>query len=151
MSEPIHINPALTYENEAYTIGSRADDDKGNEYVFVKVTETCQQWRFVVYYPNNGFSARKTTASRCNIGDRVGVAQVNIPDDHYAWLMIYGTTLGRLAGSASDHDTLGTTGQAGQLRQTSGSQSRIDDVHATVDPSSTGHWPCILNWPLVVS
>ena len=145
------VNPALTYDHEAYRLGQREFDDLGNEYMFVRVTSTFGVTAGMVAAIAENFITQRGAAANGEDGDRVGVAMSTLDGDpgidQYGWVSIYGTGM-VLATSATVHNTHLYTSAGGRVGDVTTNQERLHHIYLTATRGgSNGPAPAVWYYP----
>lgn len=146
MSNPM-VNVDQTYDgNEPppHTLGQRAQDDKGFDWVFVRMTEGVQTHRIVAIDGNH--AAAPCTASN-SPGRRAAVATHAIGSGDFGWVCVWGSGSIR-TGSASAGHALYTDTTAGRLNDTASSQTRCHGIYLLSNASSQGNHSGMWAYPI---
>ena len=136
----------IIYDYAAFTPGSRAMDDKGNDYIFARAGNTSDALGLVVVtWDNNAYY--------CDQGSRnyervtIGPPAQMVSGD-WAWCMTYGVTEVRT--NASNHAQFAQcyTAGLGVAGTSSSGQRRVDNVIliGPRDSVGTGRSPCFIQW-----
>lgn len=114
-------------ENAEFALGTTTPATDGQEYMYVQAGEAISQYDCVAIDEN--YQAVKMTKALADAGHRPGFAQVAFSDNDLGWVAVQGSNISVnvLASCAADVQ-LYTTGTAGSLDDTSGSQTAIRGV-----------------------
>ena len=145
------INPELSYDHEAYRLGQREFDDKGNEYMFVRVTSTFGVTAGMVAAIAENFITQRGAAANGEDGDRVGVAMSTLDGDpgvdQYGWVSIYGTGM-VLATTSTARNTHLYTSAGGRVGDVTTNQERLFKIVLTAARiGSNGPAPAVWYYP----
>lgn len=132
-----------------FAIGQTTKGTDGSEWTFVIADEDIDQYDWVGIDEN--FKAAPLTKAMADDGWIIGVAQVDVPDNSYAWVCTKGANVsGNVAASTAADSSLYTSSVAGRLKA-SGSltlQTKIDGVVAVSAKNSVaGATEVLLTWP----
>lgn len=142
------FNPNLTYDVPGeYTLGDiglGSGKEAGREYVFVKVDADIDAKQLVRITDSGG--GRVAAPGSSNKGDRVGIANVDIADDHFGWIQVYGHSVGIANAGITDNTVLGCQA-SGELDDTVPSNGALTGVHSKSTGSANGDVEVFLNRP----
>lgn len=130
-----------------FALGTRVTATDGSEWVYVQAGEAISQYMWVAIDEN--FQAVKGTKALADAGHEVGFAQVGFSDNDMGWVCVHGKniTVTVLASCAADVQ-LYTSGTAGKLDDTSGSQTLIRGVVlVTAATNTASNRECIAIYP----
>lgn len=127
-----------------HPVGSRAYDDEGNEYIFLKGLATTVLGFWVTYD-----EAGVTTLLAANAKGPVAVAMAAIVADKYGWYGIFGKIPSMLAANCADNALIGretADGYAGDARVAG------DEIYGAITrgaSTTAAVKDCQLNYPFV--
>jgi len=100
------------YTRTVIALGTRAQDTKGNEYIFLEGVASCVAGSWVTYDENG-----VTTLLAANVIGPVAVAMAAIDDadNEMGWFQIYGTAIGCAGATLDENDVVGRTGADGYV------------------------------------
>ena len=146
MGEHIIFDPTLVTAAPGHTLGMRAQDDNGEEFIYVQAGGSIAIRRVVVI--TEAFQAQTVTAALGAIGDRCGVVPVAFADNEYGWVSIYGTGNIYTRASCAPNTRLYTSATAGTLDDTATSQEEIKNIYQTTAAvGSAGQRASIWTYP----
>lgn len=121
-------------EGNDFALGTCVGATDGQEYMYVHASAAIAQYDFVGIDEN--FEAAPLTAAMAGDGWHIGVAQVAIADNEFAWVATKGSNIsGNVLESAAADTVLRTSATAGSLDDnTTGTQ--IDGVVAVTTRST---------------
>lgn len=132
-----------------FTLGQRACDADGNEYVYVQANGAVTANDVVILSAAFQADAITSTNSTDLIGAKIGVAKGTLADDDYGWVQIYGTATINVGSSCAANTTLNTTTTAGRIddNATSGAETIFGLV--TTAAESGNEAAGSLNYPMI--
>jgi hypothetical protein len=98
------------HDSALNTLGARARDGAGNEYVYLKGVANTAQYSWVSFD-----EAYLTTLLAANAVGRVAIAQAAVVANKYGWYLIYGTGLGKVLAGFADDGKVYATATAGSV------------------------------------
>ena len=126
-SGAIGVNLAANETTASQALGTREPSTDNQEYVYVLAGSAITQYQFVGI--DEDFNAYPLTKAMADDGWIIGVAQTALTAASYGWIAIRGANLtGNVSGSCAADVTVYTTGTAGQIDDTSTSQTNLDGV-----------------------
>lgn len=143
--------PAIAGNNDGigglYALGTRVTASDGSVWVYVQAEAAIAQYSWVAIDEN--FEAVLGTKALADAGHMVGFAQVAFADDDFGWVCVHGANISvRVLASCAADVQLYTSGTAGALDDTSGSQTLIRGVVLVAAATSTASTrECIANYP----
>ena len=129
-----------------FTLGTRHVDDAGNVYQYVKASGAVARYA-AIRIPGD-YQCAAITNSNDNVGLAVGVPQVALADDQYAWALIAGRGDCMLASGLTADASLGASSTAGRLGASSTS-ALIDGITSVGATSANGAAPVAMSFPVV--
>lgn len=122
---------------KGFTVGARASDYNGKEYVFCQVNSAVAAYD-VVHIPSDTFIAAGLTTALSAASEGIGVAQYALASGEYGWIQIYGACKVKCLGSCAKSVTLYSTTTAGSLDDATASNYEIRGVQIlSTNPSAT--------------
>lgn len=127
-----------------HTLGQRAQDHRGFEYMFVRAAANIGSQRALAI--DHSFGASAATAANCD-GTKAGVSTHEIPNGSYGWVSIFGSG-GVHSGTASTGQTLYTDStHAGEVNDSASSQIAIHNLVLRSNVTTRGIGQAIWNYP----
>ena len=143
------VDTALT-NGRTFTVGNRAMDYSGKQYVYVKATSAIAQYDVVTFDETFITTVAPVSTSNDARGDLIGVAPVAIASGSYGWVQIYGPCTMNVKASCVANVRLNTTATAGSPDDDGGSGSiQLEGIYLTATrTASDGSAAGILNFPV---
>jgi hypothetical protein len=116
-------------QGNQFALGKCVKMNDGTEYMYVHAAEAVSQYDWVGV--DEDFEASKLTKGMVDDGYYIGIAQVAASDNDFFWIAIRGEVTGAVLGSCAADVPLYSSGTAGSVDDTSGSQTKIDGAVAT--------------------
>lgn len=133
-------------------LGSVVKGDDNREFMLVQMTgSAADQYDALIISEAGTAVVYNNTNSATAFGDLVGVTQIAITQNYYAWVQIRGVGQVNVAASAAANVVLNGTATDGTLDDdaTAGSEDVDGIVATTADGGSGGAVPCMMNNPTV--
>jgi hypothetical protein len=136
---PAGVNLSATHDEPKFKVGTVAHGDNGTKWMYVKANSAVAQYMWVGIAKD--FTMNPGTKSHIDGGRKPGLAQVEFKADEYGWVALAGgndvlkvkAKTGCLPSVA-----LYTSGTAGFVDDTSGSQTLINGIVLTDTATSSG-------------
>ena len=145
----IQPDKAATTEAE-FGVGSMGMDDDSNVYIYCQAGAACGQYDACEISGGNEISPTDNGGVR---GTRIGVPQVAVADDSYAWVQVYGAGRVNVKASAAANTLLYTHASAGHLEDAETASNASDVAErillTTARAASDGDAPCFMHWPAI--
>lgn len=108
----IKLHSPLTQVDSSaeYTVGTRTQDNAGNEYIYCLGVASTAEHSWVSFD-----EAYVTTLLAANAQGRVGIAMAAILADKYGWYQIYGSGTGKVLASFADNGKVFCTATPGSV------------------------------------
>lgn len=145
-----NTTPALG-GGKGFTVGTRAQDYNGKEYVFVQSASAIAAYD-VVNIPHDGsFIAAGLTTTTAPTGQAIGVAPAALASGDYGWVQIYGNARISVLGSAAKGINLWTTSTAGALDDATASNYQVQGlvILSTNPTASATNMEGFLSFPTI--
>ena len=138
-----------THEAAQHALGSRAADREGGEFIYAQAAGAiAAHYAAIIEDANYQATAVTHALAGANEAAPIGWPLVAVADDEYAWFQTVGTADIQVSASAGAKAELYTSGTAGQLDDSSGSQTKIQRVRLiTARGATAGLAPALLNFP----
>ena len=145
------INPSLSYANEAYTLGQRAYDHRGFEYMFIRVSSSFGVHPGLSVAIDESYEGLRAVPASAHVGDRLGVAMSVLDgdpgQDQYGWVSIYGVGEVDARPNTAAHTHL-YTGAGGRVGDVTTSQERLHNIYlTTANGGSNALTPAVWYYP----
>ena len=101
---------SATASSQEFTLGARAFDVSGNEYVYAKGTASVLVNTWVTF--DEGLNVTRTLA---DAQGRVGIAMAAIPLNAFGWYQVYGKAIGNVSAAFADNGKVYLTATAGEV------------------------------------
>ena len=145
------FSPKITTPTSMFTPGMILWDDRGGAWCYVKAREDIAQWAVVMFQLDS--MAQEITTGRLNASSdegtsRLGVPNVDVPDDHFFWAQVYGNTKAKVAGAISNLEQYSySSATAGALDDNSSGTHRTRNIIFLDSPNAAGLAEVLMNWP----
>lgn len=129
-------------------LGKRVTATDGQQYVYVQASGAIVAGNYVCI--TEDFQAAKGTKALVDDGEEIGFAQVAFADDEYGFVATKGSNLTvRVLGSCAADVPLYTSGTAGELDDSSTSQTKIDGIVllTTNATATSANIEALVTWP----
>lgn len=136
--------------NEAgFALGTRHEDHRGYEYIYVQANGAITQYDFVVF--DEAFDAYAVTAALGEDHPSGGVAQVAFADNDFGWILVRGVGQVRALANCVAETQLYTSGTAGALDDADASQRAVIGIRlSATNGASTAAVACYLDHPKTI-
>lgn len=137
---------------KGFSVGTRATDYNGREYVFVQSASAIAQYD-VVGIPHDGsFIAAGLTTTLAPSAQEVGVAPAALASGDYGWVQVKGNARISVLGSAVKNIALWTTSTAGAMDDATASNYLVMGLQilSTNPTASATNMEGFLNYPTVL-
>ena len=122
---------------KGFSVGTRATDYNGKEYVFVQCNSAVAAYD-MVHIPSDTFVAAGLTTALSAASEGLGIAQYALASGDYGWIQIYGACKLKTLGSCAKSVKLYSTTTAGSLDDATASNYEIFGVQLlSTNPSAT--------------
>ncbi len=122
---------------KGFSVGTRASDYNGKEYVFVQSASAIAAFDMVTVASDTGIAAGLSTTT-ATTSETIGVAQYALASGDYGWVQIYGSARTKVLGLCAKSINLWTTATAGSLDDATASTYMVMGVQLlSTNPSST--------------
>jgi len=134
-----------------FSVGDRAVDHNGNEYLFVLAGAGGFTGDGYVVIVDEVYGGVQLSTSNDARGDIVGVAKAAVAASSYGWVQVKGVANVQVAASCAANVRLNTTATAGQIDDdgTTGAMQVQGIYLTTARAASAGTAPGVLNYPYV--
>ena len=150
------LDPAAVYDSVRdygiNTPGVVVCDDKGDFYQFFKANADVGQYQAVEL--DESYVGQKLRAGNTSEkGSLVGIPQVAVPKDSYAWALVKGNGQVVAGRSCPANAKLYSGAADGVLNNTAASHHRVEGIHLTTavpaaaDETAGAPAPCVVHWP----
>ena len=150
MADPI-FNPDIAGDVSMYTPGCTLWDLEGKAWMYIRAVGNLTR-NHVVMVQKDPSNARLATTARLSASSdegsaRLGIPRIDIADDEYGWIQMYGPALVETDGAISNLDSYSySTSTAGKLDDNSSGTHRTRNIVFWTAPSAAGTAECMLNW-----
>ena len=103
-------NTSATATSAGITLGTRARDLDGSEYIYLKGTASVVLHDWVSF--DEGHNVTRSTS---NAQGRIGIAMAAVPLSSFGWYQIYGKGTGNTVAGVTDNNSLYLTNTAGSV------------------------------------
>ena len=136
---------------KGFTVGVRATDYNGKEYVFVKADSAVAAYD-MVHIPSDTFVAAGLTTALSAASEELGIAQFALASGEYGWVQVKGACKLKTLGSCAKAVKLYSTTTAGSLDDATASNYEIFGVQIlSTNPSATASaMSAFISYPKVV-
>lgn len=136
---------------KGFSVGTRATDYNGKEYVFAQSASAISQYA-VVAIPSDTYIAAGLTTATSAASEIIGVAPVALASGEYGWIQLYGATKVNVAGSCAKSVLLYSTTNAGVVDDATASNYQVTGVQIlSTNPSATAtSMSAFIAWPKVL-
>lgn len=122
---------------KGFSVGARAADYNGKEYVFVQCNSAVAAFD-IVHIPSDTFIAAGLTTALSAASEIIGVSQYAFVSGDYGWVQIYGACKIKTLGLCAKAVPLYSTTTAGSLDDATASNFQVFNVQLlSTNPSST--------------
>jgi hypothetical protein len=135
---------------KGFTIGTRATDYNGKEYVFCQANSAISAYN-IVSIPSDTYVAVALQTSTSAASEIIGIPQYAMASGDYGWVQIYGACKLKVLGLCAKAVTLYSTATAGSLDDATASNYEVRGVQIlSTNPSSTASaMSAFISWPKV--
>lgn len=135
---------------KGFSVGARATDYNGKEYVFVQANSAIAAFD-VVTIPSDTFVAADFSTTVAAASEMIGVAQYALASGDYGWVQIYGACKVKVLGLCAKAVTLYSTTTGGTLDDATASNYEVRGIQIlSTNPSSTATaMSAFISWPKV--
>lgn len=146
------VTPAVgpidgVHSTQAHTLGTRARDNEGNEYIYLQGVASCLAGSVVTYD-----EAHVTTLAIANAKGRVAVAMAAVDaTTEFGWFGIFGKHAAKVAASFADNGNVFLTATGGTVDDADVAGDAVIGMvgRAAINTPSTGLAWMELNYPFV--
>ena len=136
--------PAAT---SSFRLGSRHEDESGNEYVYVHANGAITGAGYTCII-DSAYEAAMVSTSNDLANNMIGIPLAAFADNDYGWLAVKGTAQVRATSGALLNVSLNTTGTAGLLDDDATAGSfKVVGLALTATAGSTTNVLAVLNFP----
>ena len=143
----IEPDKAATTEAE-FGLGSMGMTDDGSIYIYCQAEAACSQYDACEMDEGHMVSPTDNAGTQ---GTRIGVPQVAMADNSYAWVLVYGNGRVNAKASAAANALLYTHATTGHLEDAESASNASDIAYrillTTARAASDGDAPCFMHWP----
>ena len=132
--------------NKQYALGTRGEDNAGNEYIYLQGVASTVAGSWVSFD-----EAHLTTLLTANAQGRVAIALAAVVADKFGWYQIYGKATGKVLTGFADNGKVYATSTAGSVDDADVAGDAIIGAigRSAIDTPSTGKAYFELNYPMV--
>ena len=136
---------------KGFSVGTRATDYNGKEYVFVQANSAVTAFD-MVHVPSDTFIVASLTTALSAASEGLAVAQYALASGDYGWVQIYGACKLKTLGSCAKAVKLYSTTTAGNLDDATASNYEVFGVSIlSTNPSATASaMSAFISWPKIV-
>ncbi len=133
---------------KGFSVGTRATDYNGKEYVFVQANSAISAFD-VVTIPSDTWVAATFSTTVAAASETLGVAGYALASGDYGWVQVYGATKVKVLGLAAKAVILYSTTTGGSLDDATASNYQVTGVQIlSTNPSSTATaMSAFISWP----
>ena len=143
------FNPTITYEENEFGIGTVAVTHDGNLYEFRKGDSASIPQYSACRLSNTFDIYQRASSSNDSVGRQIGVPQVVVPANYYAWFLVCGQGRVIVNSSCAAYVELRITTTAGRLDDAAANGQIARMVLTTARPASVGNSPCVMQYPYI--
>ncbi len=136
---------------KGFTIGTRATDYNGKEFVFCQANSAVAAFD-MVHIPSDTFVVASLTTALSAASQGIGVAQYALASGDYGWVQLYGACKLKTLGSCAKDVKLYSTTTGGSLDDATASNYEIFGVQIlSTNPSATASaMSAFISWPKAI-
>ena len=144
------FNPLVASTAQRFMLGETRWDRTGGAWVYVQTSEAVEPKHCTMFQRSH--IAQHITTARLNATadegtSRLGMPIVNIADDDYGWVQVYGNTVGLVTGAITNREQYSySTSTVGEFDDGTGGH-RTRNVIFQNAPNAAGDVQILMNWP----